>query len=164
LFLSCIMAFSACNRPVETQNFASLPHTNSALQAVDSLMWTRPDSALARIMPWLDTCLRDVACNVSKNNGDSGADVARYVSTTFNRHYAQLLLAELLYKNDYPQTNREELLKAVDYFDSLVRVSFPDLGWRLGTMVVRSEAVAERHLSELSNKGLWLGTWRYSGA
>ncbi len=25
-----------------------------------------------------------------------------------------------------------------------------DLGWRLGTMVVRSEAVAERHLSELS--------------
>ena len=39
-----------------------------------------------------------------------------------------------------------------------------DLGWWLGTMVVRSEAVAERHLSELSNKGLWLGTWRYSGA
>ena len=25
-----------------------------------------------------------------------------------------------------------------------------DLGWRLGTMVVQSEAVAERHLSELS--------------
>jgi hypothetical protein len=25
-----------------------------------------------------------------------------------------------------------------------------DLGWRLGTMAVRSEAVAERHLSELS--------------
>ena len=95
------------------------------LQAIDSLMWTRPDSALARIMPWLDTCLRDVACNVSKNNGDSGADVARYVSTTFNRHYAQLLLAELLYKNDYPQTNREELLKAVDYFDSLVREAPP---------------------------------------
>ena len=23
---------------------------------------------------------------------------------------------------------------------------------------------AERHLSELSNKGWWLGTWRYSGA
>jgi hypothetical protein len=25
-----------------------------------------------------------------------------------------------------------------------------DLGWRLGTTVVRSEAIAERHLSELS--------------
>ena len=25
-----------------------------------------------------------------------------------------------------------------------------DLGWRLGTMVVRNEAIAERHLSELS--------------
>ena len=117
-FLSCIVAFSACNRPVETRHGTSLPSAASPqLQAVDSLMWTRPDSALARIMPWLDTCLRD--CNVSKNSGDSGADVARYVSTTFNRHYAHLLLAELLYKNDYGQTNREELLEAVAYFDSL---------------------------------------------
>ena len=125
-FLSCIVAFSACNRPVETRHGTSLPSAASPqLQAIDSLMWTRPDSALARIMPWLDTCLRDVACNVSENNGDSGADVARYVSTTYDRHYAQLLLAELLYKNDYPQTNREELLKAVDYFDSLVREAPP---------------------------------------
>ena len=125
-FPSCIVAFSACNRPVETRHGTSLPSAASPqLQAIDSLMWTRPDSALARIMPWLDTCLRDVACNVSENNGDSGADVARYVSTTYDRHYAQLLLAELLYKNDYPQTNREELLKAVDYFDSLVREAPP---------------------------------------
>ncbi len=112
--------FSACNQPVETRHGTSLPSAASPqLQAIDSLMWTRPDSALARIMPWLDTCLRDVACNVSKNSGDSGADVARYVSTAYDRHYANLLLAELLYKNDYPQTNREELLEAVVYFDSL---------------------------------------------
>jgi hypothetical protein len=39
-----------------------------------------------------------------------------------------------------------------------------DLGRRLGTMVVRSEAIAERHLSELSTQGGWWGKWRYSGA
>ena len=37
----------------------------------------------------------------------------------FNRHYANLLLAELLYKNDYAQTNRPALRQAVRYFDSL---------------------------------------------
>ena len=117
--IAIVMAvFSACNRPVETRHGTSLPSAASPqLQAVDSLMWTRPDSALARIMPWLDTCLRD--CNVSENSGDSGADVARYVSTAYDRHYANLLLSELLYKNDYGQTNREELLEAVAYFDSL---------------------------------------------
>jgi tetratricopeptide (TPR) repeat protein len=41
------------------------------------------------------------------------------VSTAYNCHYAHLLLAELLYKNDYAQTNRTELLQAVAYFDSL---------------------------------------------
>ena len=41
------------------------------------------------------------------------------VSTTYNRHYANLLLSELLYKNDYAQTNRPALLQAVTYFDSL---------------------------------------------
>ena len=117
MFLVLVLA---CNRPVETHHGTSLPSAVSPqLQAIDSLMWTRPDSALARIMPWLDTCRRDVARNVSENNGDSGADVARYVSTIYDRHYAHLLLAELLYKNDYPQTNREELLRAVAYFDSL---------------------------------------------
>ena len=90
----------ACNRPVETQNLASPPRANPALQAVDSLMWTRPDSALALLLD----------CR----------DGVRTVSTAYDRHYANLLLSELLYKNDYGQTNREELLKAVDYFDSLM--------------------------------------------
>ncbi|MBR2772752.1 MAG: hypothetical protein IKD78_12225, partial [Bacteroidales bacterium] len=36
-----------------------------------------------------------------------------------NTHYAQLLTSELLFKNDYAQTNRTELLQAVAYFDSL---------------------------------------------
>ena len=56
-------------------------------------------------MPWFDTSCRDGV---------------RTVSTAYDRHYANLLLSELLYKNDYGQNNREKLLKAVDYFDSLM--------------------------------------------
>jgi len=44
----------------------------------------------------------------------------------FNGHYFQLLVAELLYKNDYGQSNRPELLRAVAYFDSLVAVGGAD--------------------------------------
>ena len=67
------------------------------LSAIDSLMWRQPDSALARLNPYFDTC----------------------TTTEYNCHYAHLLLAELLYKNDYAQTNRPALLQAVAYFDSL---------------------------------------------
>jgi len=102
-FLSCVLAFSAYNRPVETQNFASLPHIDPALQAIDSLMWQQPDSALACLLPWFDTCRDAIHC----------------VSTTYDRHYAHLLLAELLYKNYYAQSNRAELRQAVAYYDSL---------------------------------------------
>ena len=104
VFLLWMATFSAFNRLVETQNIASPPYADPALQAVDSLMWQRPDSALALLLPWFDTCCRDGV---------------QTVSTTRNRHYAQLLLAELLYKNDYEQTNRPELQQAVAYFDSL---------------------------------------------
>ncbi len=75
--------------------------------AIDSLMWRHPDSALMRLLPWFDTCCRDAACHVS-------------TATAYDRHYANLLLSELLYKNDYAQTNRTELQQAVSYFDSLV--------------------------------------------
>ena len=71
------------------------------LSAIDSLLWQRPDSALTCLLPYFDTC-KDTQFSVSTD-----------------RHYANLLLAELLYKNDYSQTNRMELLQAVGYFDSL---------------------------------------------
>jgi len=67
-----------------------------ALQAIDSLMWQQPDSALLALMAY---------------KGDA---------SEYNHHYAQLLTSELLYKNDYEQTNRPELQQAVAYFDSLV--------------------------------------------
>ena len=99
---------SACTRPnegsVETRHDTSLlTETSHELSAIDSLMWQRPDSALMRLLPYFDTCRDDV----------------HTVSTSFDRHYANLLLAELLYKNDYIQSNRMELLQAVAYFDSL---------------------------------------------
>ena len=93
---------------MEKRHGTSLPTdaVSPELLAIDSLMWQRPDSALAVLLDYLD---------------DDGRDVARYVSTneTFDNHYAQLLASELLFKNDYTQTNRTELLQAVAYFDSL---------------------------------------------
>ena len=110
IWIVVLLALAACSHPkddpVETQDFASLQTIASpALSAIDSLMWVRPDSALACLLPYFDTCCRDVSGNVS---------------TEYDRHYAHLLLAELLYKNDYAQTNRAELLEAVAYFDSLI--------------------------------------------
>ena len=125
--LLVLLALAACapknnDDAVETWRAASLQITVSPeLSAIDSLMWRQPDSALACLIPYFDTC-RDVACNVyPENHNGNSEDVARYVSTNvaFNRHYANLLLAELLYKNDYPQTNRPALQQAVVYFDSL---------------------------------------------
>ena len=72
-----------------------------ALQAIDSLMWQQPDSALLALMAY---------------EGDS---------SEYNNQYAQLLTSELLYKNYYEQTNRLELQQAVVYFDSLMQVSEP---------------------------------------
>ena len=90
--------------PVEGPTHNNTP--SQALQSIDTQMWRRPDSALMRLLPWFDTCCRDAARHVS-------------TASAYNRHYANLLLSELLYKNDYPQTNRTELQQAVNYFDSL---------------------------------------------
>ena len=93
-FLFFAVFLAACHRhaAVETRRATSL-QSSSELSAVDSLMWTQPDSALTRLIQCYDT--------------------------VSDRHYANLLLAELLYKNYYEQTNRAELLKAVAYYDSV---------------------------------------------
>ena len=74
---------------------------------IDSLMWQQPDSAFALLLDFAESPEAD------------SLDV-------FNGHYFQLLVAELLYKNDYLQTNRPELLRAVACFDSLVAVGGAD--------------------------------------
>jgi tetratricopeptide (TPR) repeat protein len=106
------LVVAACARPdtdlVETRHGTSLPPITISpeLSAIDSLMWHQPDSALACLIPYFDTCCRDAKFCVS-------------TTTEYNRHYAHLLLSELLYKNDYAQTNRPALLQAMAYFDSL---------------------------------------------
>ena len=76
------------------------PQTHE-LSQIDTLMWHQPDSAMAVMMEF-----------AASPEADS-LDV-------FNGHYCQVLIAELLFKNDYGQSNREEVLKAVHFFDSIV--------------------------------------------
>ena len=96
--MALLLALSACHRAAMVPELAEGP--SPALSAIDSLMWQQPDSALARLLDYW---------------ADSSAAMRPH-----SRHYAHLLTAELLYKNDYAQTNRAELQQAVAYFDSLI--------------------------------------------
>jgi len=89
----------ACDPPKEKE-VEPMEKPIPELAAIDSLMWKQPDSAFA--------VLRQFAASPQANNLD-----------VFNGHYCQLLISELLYKNDYIQSNRNDLMRAVDYFDSL---------------------------------------------
>ena len=71
------------------------------LAAIDTLMWRQPDSAFAMLQEF------------------AGSEAADSMDV-FEGHYCQVLIAELLYKNDYKQSNRKDLVKAVRYFDSIV--------------------------------------------
>ena len=124
-----ILAVAACARPdddlVETRHGTSqieqvpepavpedhrrVEGPSSELSSIDSLMWRQPDSAFALLLQFVGSPEAD------------GLD-------TYNGHYCQLLISELLYKNDYAQTNRQDLQKAVAYFDSLVWLSPPFKG------------------------------------
>ena len=64
------------------------------LCSIDSLMWRQPDSALMVLVDFAATPKADSL-------------------SAFEGHYCQMLLSELLYKNDYGQSNREKLLKVV---------------------------------------------------
>ena len=80
---------------------------HEALEGIDSLMWHQPDSALAVMMEF------------------AGSDEADGMDA-FEGHYCQVLIAELLFKNDYGQSNRAEVLKAVHFFDSIVGMDGAD--------------------------------------
>ena len=101
VFLFFAVLLAACHRPAVEMQSATSPQQPSALAAVDTLLWTQPDSALTRLLQCYDK--------------------------VDDRHYANLLLSELLYKNYYEQTNRTKLLQAVAYYDS---VSSPFLAAR----------------------------------
>ena len=80
---------------------------HEALAGIDSLMWVEADSALKVMMEFAGSPEAD------------GMDV-------FEGHYCQVLVAELLFKNDYGQSNRKDLVKAVHYFDSIVGMDGAD--------------------------------------
>ena len=110
-FIVLLLGFlAACTRPSQVpelevaEQSRSIEEPSPALVAVDSLLWRQPDSALVCLLPCFDTLS---------------------AMTEHDRHYAHLLLSELLYKNYYEQTNRAELLQAESYFDSLVRQQRP---------------------------------------
>ena len=88
----------ACSKPAEVPEPVEGP--TQELAAIDTLMWHHPDSALAVMLEF------------------AGSEAADSLDV-FEGHYCQVLIAELLYKNFYKQSNRKELLKAVRYFDSI---------------------------------------------
>jgi len=96
----------ACDPPTKVVESIETP-SSPVLAEIDSLMWQQPDSAL--------TVMLEFARSAEADSLDE-----------FNGHYCQVLIAELLFKNDYGQSNREEVLKAVHYFDSIVGMDVAD--------------------------------------
>ena len=107
-FLVGLAMLVACSKPtkvevpepVVAEPCRSVEGPILALSQIDTLMWHQPDSALAVMMEF-------------------AASPEAESLNEFEGHYCQVLIAELLFKNDYGQSNREEVLKAVAYFDSL---------------------------------------------
>ena len=99
VFSLVLVLLAACTPSKQAPELVEGP--NPELSAIDSLMWRQPDSALA--------VLQQFAVSPQADSLDE-----------LNGHYCQLLISELLYKNYFDQSNREELLHAVDYFDSIV--------------------------------------------
>ena len=109
-FLVGLAMLVACSQPVKVEvaePCRSVEGPPLALSQIDTLMWHQPDSALAGMMEFA---------------GSPEADSLN----EFEGHYCQVLIAELLFKNDYGQSNREEVLKAVHYFDSIVGMEGAD--------------------------------------
>ncbi len=100
------IAFAACSPSVKVPEPVEGPSLE--LSSIDSLMWRQPDSAFA--------LLQRFAASPEADSLDE-----------FNGHYCQLLISELLYKNYKQQSNRDDLLLAVDYFDSIVAADGTDI-------------------------------------
>ena len=98
VFSLVLVLLAACTPSKQTPESVEGP--NPELSAIDSLMWRQPDCALA--------VLQQFAASPKADSLDE-----------LNGHYCQLLISELLYKNDYGQSNRPALQQTVRYFDSL---------------------------------------------
>jgi len=105
------------------------------LEGIDSLMWQQPDSALKVMLEF------------------AGSEAADGMDA-FEGHYCQVLVAELLFKNDYAQSNREEVLKAVHYFDSIVGMDGYGTDTR-GVSVQEREAFLAARAHYINGVGLY---------
>ena len=99
--LLVLLLFPYCGRRDTQRIEGQSSSAHAALAEIDSLMWRQADSAFVLLQEFVV--------------GPEAEEL-----DTFDGHYCQLLISELLYKNDCEQTNRKELLQAVAYFDSLV--------------------------------------------
>ena len=99
--LAGLLLVSVCCGEKTRQMEGKGSSAHAALAEIDSLMWQRADSAFVLLQEFV-----------------VGPEVEEL--DTFDGHYCQVLISELLYKNDCEQTNREDLLKALRYFDSLI--------------------------------------------
>jgi len=108
----------ACSQPIKVEVPELVEGPTLALSQIDTLMWRQPDSALKVMMEF------------------AGSEAADSLDA-FEGHYCQVLIAELLYKNDYKQSNRKEVVKAVHYFDSIVGMDGADVR---GASVQRRDA------------------------
>ena len=95
-----LLFFPYCGRRDTQRIEGQSSSAHAALAEIDSLMWRQADSAFVLLQEFVV--------------GPEAKEL-----DTFDGHYCQLLISELLYKNDCEQTNREDLLLAVSYFDSL---------------------------------------------
>ena len=124
-FLVGLAMLVACSKHAEAPRSALRPFDGTQgpqaqgpqtheLSQIDTLMWHQPDSALAVMMEF-----------AGSTEADSLGE--------FEGHYCQVLIAELLFKNDYGQSNRKDLLKAVRYFDSIVGMDGADIRGKADT-------------------------------
>ena len=112
VLLLLLYHFASCNsktqvpEPEVAEQSRNVEGPSHELSAIDSMMWKQPDSALSMLQEFVVSPEAEAL-------------------DTFDGHYCQVLISELLYKNDYEQTNRKELLQAVAYFDSIMQVPEP---------------------------------------
>ena len=121
-FLFGLAMLVVCSKPTKVEVPELVEGPTKELATIDTLLWHQPDSALAVMMEFA---------------GSPEADSL----DAFNGHYCQVLVAELLFKNDYGQSNRGEVLKAVHYFDSVVGMDGADAR---GKADARGVSVRER--------------------
>lgn len=135
-YFAVLTIMVACSQPTKVEApepCRSVAGPTQELAAIDTLLWQQPDSALAVIM--------EFAASPEADSLDA-----------FEGHYCQVLVAELLYKNYYKQSNRKELVKAVRYFDSIVGMDGTDTR---GASVQGREAFLAARVHYINGVGLY---------